>query len=168
MIFQNKPHSDKTEFELRNDKQFSEKPANLSKKRKLARTDLNGNLTNLQEEAARNNKISSDHPDYSQKLDSGNFNMQTRHCDTNNFENNEPGKNNDIFVCDENLSNAMLQNQVQNSQDWWQICLYTCLASKAENIIEQSAVKACCRNVIKNDMLLNRAILTNVAWKDSR
>ena len=34
----------------------------------------------------------------------------------------------------------MLQSQNQNSQDWWQICQHN---SKAENIIEQSAVKAC-------------------------
>ena len=39
----------------------------------------------------------------------------------------------------------MLQSQDQNSQDWWQICQYTCVSCKAENIIEQSAVKACCK-----------------------
>ena len=37
--FQNKPQSDKTEFELPKGKQFSEKPVNLSRKRKLARID---------------------------------------------------------------------------------------------------------------------------------
>ena len=39
MISQNKPHSDKTEFEL-----GKEKSVNLSKKRKLARTDSNVDL----------------------------------------------------------------------------------------------------------------------------
>ena len=42
VITQNKPHSDKTEFEL-----GKEKPVNLSKKRKLAKTDSNVDLTNL-------------------------------------------------------------------------------------------------------------------------
>ena len=53
--------------------------------------------------------------------------------------------NNDMFVCDENLLNTMRQSQDQNSQDWLQICQYPCLSSKAENIIELSAVKACCK-----------------------
>ena len=118
---------------------------NLSKKRKLARTDSNVDLTNLQDEAAQNNTISSDKPNCSQQLDSGNLNMQTSLCDANNFEKDVLDKNNDIFDSDKNLSNTMLQSQDQNFQDWWQICRYTCLLCKAENIIEQLAVKACCK-----------------------
>ena len=117
---------------------------NLSTKRKLAKTDSNVDLKNLEDEAVRNNTISSDNPDCSQPLDCGNRNMQTRLRDPNNFEKDVLEKNNDIFVCDENLSDTMLQNQDQNSQDWRQIYQYTCLSCKAENIIEQSAVKACC------------------------
>ena len=109
MIFQNKPHLDKTEFELRKEKQ-------------IARTDSNVDLTHLQDEAARNNTISSDKPDCSQLLDSGNLNTQSSFCDPNNFEKDVLEKNNDMFVCDENLSNTILQSQDQNFQDWWQIC----------------------------------------------
>ena len=61
VISQNKPHSDKTELEL-----GKEKPVNLSKKPKLARTDSNVDLTNLQDEVARNCTISSDKLDCSQ------------------------------------------------------------------------------------------------------
>ena len=50
-----------------------------------------------------------------------------------------------MFASDENLSNILLQSRFQNSQDWWQICQYTCLSCIAENITEQSAVKACCK-----------------------
>ena len=140
VISQHKLHSDKTEFEL-----GKERPVNLSKKRKLARTDSNVDLTNLQDEVARNYTISSDKPDCSQQFNSGNRNMQSRHGDSNNLEKDVLEKNNDIFVCDENSSNTMLQSQDQNSQDWWQICQYTCLSCKAENIIEQSTFKACCK-----------------------
>ena len=100
VISQNKPHSDKTKFEL-----GKEKPVNLSKKRKLAKTDSNVDFTNLQDEAARNHTISSDKPDCSQQFNSGNLNMQS---DLNNFEKDVLKKNNDIFVCDENSSNTML------------------------------------------------------------
>ena len=65
VIFQNKPHSDKTEFDLGKEKQFPEKSVNLSKKRKLARTDSNVDLTNLKDEAACNHTILSDKPDCS-------------------------------------------------------------------------------------------------------
>ena len=75
---------------------------NLSKKRKLARTDSNVDLTNLKDEAAQNYTISSDKSDCSQQFNSGNFNMKTRHDDLNNFEKDVLEKNNDIFVCDEN------------------------------------------------------------------
>ena len=157
-------HSDKTEFEL-----GKEKPVNLSKKRKLARTDSNVDLTNLQDEAARNYTISSDKPDCSQQFNFGNLNMQTRHGDSKNFEKNVLEKNNDIFVCDENSSNTMLQSQDQNFQDWWQICQYTCLSCKAENIIEQSAVKACCKECDEEQYFsFNHAVPKNVALKDSR
>ena len=69
--------------------------------------------------------------------------MQTRLCNSNNFEKDTLEKNNNIIVCDENLLNTMLQNQDLNFQDWWQICQYICLSCKAKNVIEQSAVKAC-------------------------
>ena len=49
VIFQNIPQSDKTEFELGKEKQFSEKLVNLSKKRKLARIYSNVDLTNSQD-----------------------------------------------------------------------------------------------------------------------
>ena len=113
MIFQNNSHSDKTEFELGKEKQFPEKPVNLSKKRKLARTDSNVDLTNLQDEVARNYTISSDKPDCSQQLDSSNLKMQTRLCDSNNFEKDVLKKNNDIFLCEENLSNRTLCSKVK-------------------------------------------------------
>ena len=76
VISQNKPHSDKTELEL-----GKEKPVNLSKKRKLTRTDSNVDLTNLHDEAARNHTISSDKLDCSQQFNSGNLDMQTRPAD---------------------------------------------------------------------------------------
>ena len=101
--------------------------------------------TNLQDEAAYNNTLSSDYRNCLQQLDSGNLDMQTRLCDANNFEKDVPEKNNDMLVYDENLSNTMLQSQDQNFQDWWQLCQYTCLSCKAESIIKQSAVKACCK-----------------------
>ena len=82
-------------------------------------------LTNLQDEAARNYTISSDKPDCSQQIDSSNLNMQTSICDPNNFEKDVLEKNNDIFVCDENLSDTTLQSQDQNSHGWWQICRHT-------------------------------------------
>ena len=65
--------------------------------------------------------------------------MQTRHDDSNNFEKDVLEKSNDIFVCDENLSNTMLQSQDQNSQDWWQICQYS-----KECDEEQYVVQPCC------------------------
>ena len=145
MIFQNKSYSDKTEFELRKEKQFPEKPVNLSKKRKNSNVDLN----NLQDEASLNHTISSDKPACLEQLDSGNLNVQTSLCDANHFEKNVLEKNNDIFNCDENLSNTMLQSQDQSSLDLWQICKYAYLSCKAKNIIEQSAVKACCKKCDK-------------------
>ena len=126
VIFQNKLHSDKTEFESRKEKQFSEKLVNLSTKRKLAKTDSNVDFINLQDEAVRNITISFDNSNCSQQFDSGNLNIPTRLCCANNFEKDMLEKNNDIFVCDENLSNTMLQSQDQNSQDWWQIGKYIC------------------------------------------
>ena len=143
VIFQNKSQSDKTEFELHKEKQFPEKPVILSKKRKLARNDSNMDLTNLQDEVERNNTLSSHNPNCLQQLD---LIILVCHCvcDANNFEKDGLERNNDTFVCDENLSNTLLHSKDQNSQDWWQICQYTCLSCKAENIIEQFAVKACC------------------------
>ena len=141
MISQNKPHSDKTEFEL-----GKEKPVNLSKKRKLARTDSNVDLTTLQDEVARNYTISSDKPDCSQQFNSGNLNMQTRHGDSNNFEQDVLKKNNDKFVCNENSSNNMLQSQDQTLKTGGKfVNILTCLSCKAENMVEQLAVKACCK-----------------------
>ena len=60
VIFQNKPQSEKSEFEFGKEKQFPEKPMNLSKKRKLDRIDSNVDLTNLQDEAVQNHTISFD------------------------------------------------------------------------------------------------------------
>ena len=96
VIFQNKPHSDKTEFEFRKEKQFPEKSVNLSKKQKLPRTDSNLNLINLQDEAARNNTRLSENPNCSQQLALSNLNMQTSLCNANSFEKDVLEKNNDM------------------------------------------------------------------------
>ena len=88
VIFQIKPHSDKTEFEFRKEKQFPEKSVNLSKKQKLPRTDSNVNLINLQDEAARDNTRLSENPNCSQQLDLGNLNMQTSLCYANSLKKN--------------------------------------------------------------------------------
>ena len=117
-IFYNNLHSDVTEFELRKEKQFPEKPVNLSKKRKLAITDSNVDLTNLRDKAERNSTFLSDNPNCSQQLDSGNLDIHTSLCDGNKFKKEMLESNNDMFVYDENLSNTMLQSQDQNFQDW--------------------------------------------------
>ena len=61
--------------------------------------------------------------------------MQTRNGDSNNFEKGVLEKNNDIFVCDENSSNTMLQSQDQNFQDWWQICQYLAYHAKRKILL---------------------------------
>ena len=55
-------------------------------------------LTNLQDETARKNTLSSDNPNCSQQLDSGNLNMQSNFCNANNFEKDMLKKNNDMFA----------------------------------------------------------------------
>ena len=139
------PHWDELNSSYAKKQQFLEKLVNLSKKRKLAITHSTVNLTNLLDEATRNNTFSFDNPNCSQLLDFGNLNMQTSLCDANNFKKDMLEKRSNMFVCDENLWNTVLQSQDQNFQDWGQICRHTCLSCKAENIIEQSAVKTCCK-----------------------
>ena len=140
VISQNKPHSDKTEFEL-----GEEKPVNLSKKQKLARTDSNVDLTDLQDEVARNYTISYDKPDCSQQ-----FILVILICKPDMAIQTILRK-----MCWIKITTYLLvmkiyrtlccKVKIKTLKDWCQICQYTCLSCKAENTIEQSAVKACCK-----------------------
>ena len=75
-------------------------------------------------------------------------------------------KNNDMFVCDEKLSNTMLYSQDRNSQYCSRFVNTHAHCAKRKILLNNRLLKYGVRNVIKNNTSLDHAILTNISLKD--
>ena len=69
--------------------------------------------------------------------------MQNSLCDANNFEKDMQEKNNDIFVCDENLSITMLLSQKSKLPRLVANLLIPLIIMQSGRYYEQSAIRAC-------------------------